>query len=510
MPSLFGFKKKSDSHNEEQGFENRLLHSAEVVDVHPALSRDSLIEEITSPKKKKRKVSFGKIISLLLIVTALVSGTAAIITYSALSNTTSFLGQGDGDQDLFGQIGQIGNILNFTKRTELKGEKEGRTNVLLIGKDATGAGLTDTIMIASYYYKEKKIVTVNIPRDFYVSDGFGSYKINSVYPFAEGRKSGSGEAFLADFLSKEFGIPIHYWASINFNALKQVVDTIGGIEVNVDKDLVDCLYPTDNYSGYIRPCPSFKAGKQQMDGRTALIYSRSRETTSDFDRSRRQSIVVQAILEKIKSQNMFDNATKINSYLGVLRENFRTSLKLDELVAFGQLLNDMPSLSDSFLRVVWDTSNGFLCSSTTQDGAYIITYCGGAIAGRKSVSRARSTAQNVVQNLLQSAQSSELFDSNAVFVGNLSDDTQKAFNEFDKLGFTNIRINNTYPLIDKATAKSVEKISIYIPNDKLRSLFEELSTKPNIDYSLKSTLPEDKKLPPAFKEADIIVWVSPE
>jgi LCP family protein required for cell wall assembly len=457
--------------------------------------------------KKGKRFSIGRIISLILIIVSIgMITTGSYLAYQVLALNDSSFGQGE-NQDLFAQLGQIGNLLNPNKRVELKGEKDGRTNFLLLGKDVTGPGLTDSIMIFSYFYKEKKAATVNIPRDLWVYDGYGQFKINALYSYAEGRRAGSGEQALANFLSREFGIDIHYWASTNFQGLRQLVDALGGIEVEVDKSFTDCLYPTDNYSGFVRPCPSFTKGKTRMDGKTALQYSRSRETTSDFDRSRRQSIVVQAILQKAKSQNIFESVSKINSYLEILGKNFRTSLRLDELYSLAQLLRET-DIQNNFFRAQWETGNGFLCPGQSQDGAYIIWYCDNAIPGRQGTSRYRNMARDFIQNLLAKTEFAELFDASVVFLGNQSTDTNKALDEFSKLGFTDLKINNAYARIPRATSTSKESITIYITDEKTANQFEKMSPKPNLEYTLKREIPAEVVVPSAYKDSKIIVWVS--
>jgi LCP family protein required for cell wall assembly len=511
MPTLF----KSGQIDSNDSFSNKLLdksdtNSEELIDVVPNGGYQN--DNITKKKPRKR-TNIGKAISLFIIlISVIIVGGGMYLGYSvlALENSTGI----GSDKNLFEQLtSSLSDALNMNQRQPLKGEAEGRTNVLLIGKDAIGAGITDTIMIASYYHKEKKVVTLNIPRDFYVFDGFGSYKINSVYPFAESRQPGSGEQFLADFLSKEFEIPIHYWVSINFDGLIAIVDTLGGIEVNVEREFTDCEYPTRNYSGYIRPCPTFKAGLQKMDGQTALIYARSRKGSngegSDFARNRRQSIVIQSIAKEAKRQNISVNAAKINTYLEIVGKNFRTNARIDEMLSGSGLRDDFDPLN-GFLRIVWDTSNGILCVGDSADGAYIINYCGGAVAGRNTVSRTRSEARAVVSDMLVRAELSELFDSNVVFLGNLSNETTKAFNSFVNAGFRNSTINNNYRIIKPATSTSVETVTVYINDDNLRSKFESMAKKPIGNYKVEKNIPADRVVPQNQSEAKIVVWVASE
>jgi polyisoprenyl-teichoic acid--peptidoglycan teichoic acid transferase len=463
-------------------------------------------------EQKKSFFSFGKLFSVFIFLISIILIGSFIFAYSMVSNSNSYLSNGQ-NTDFFSQLGQIGSILNLSKRTQLKGESEGRTNFLLVGKDATGAGLTDTLMIASYFYKEQKITTFNIPRDFVYSDSQSdtSGKINGLYTLIEDNKPGEGERYLADFFGKEFGIPIHYWSSINFDGVKEVVDAVGGIDITVDNEFTDCNYPKDDYSGLIRPCPTFKTGSQTMDGKTALIYARSRYSDSieggDFARGRRQSIVVKGLLDKIKTQNLFENATKITTYLNIISKNFKTSLKLDEIASFAQLLKENPNIKDNYITNVWQIGNGFVCERSTQAVSQN-GYCDGTFLGGFGPSVSRNKARNFVQNILQTSVIGTLFDSKVAFFGNQSFDTDKIYSEFTNLGFTDVYINNNYSKIKPAVATSIETIKIYISDEKIRNLFDKLEKKPQVKYELLNKIPEDLIIPPTYKDAKIIVWVS--
>jgi len=518
MPTFF----KKNTENENPEFKNSLLENVEITEQNKNIETEvtpenanhegEIIDSIEYAKPTKRRFSLGKIISVILILISVVFlSFGGYFAYSLASTSQDSLGQGE-TQNIFEQAGRlINSTLNPNRRVELKGEKEGRTNFLLIGRDVA-AGLTDTMMIASYYHSEKKVVTVNIPRDTQAFDGYETQKINGVFNGGTSRekdkakKDIAGAESLLGVLSKEFNIPIHYWAIINFDGVKKIVDELGGVEVNVKKDLTDCLYPTDGYTGYIRPCPSFKTGLQRMDGRTALIYSRSRETSSDFDRSERQSIVVQGILAKIKSQNIFENVSKISAYLNILGQNFKTSLKLEEISSLNQILKDFDT-QNNFLRIVWSTGNGFLCTGPNPTASYTINYCGGAVIGKTQFSAAREKAKTQIQNLLQEAQSNQLFGAQVVFVGNQSSQTAKARDEFVKAGFNNVDLNNTYKEISAAKKGTTQNVTLYIIEPNLKVLYDGLSKKPNVGGEVKTEFPSTFKLPSNFSDAKIIVWV---
>ncbi len=517
MPTIF---KKTDDTTER--FHNNLLPedniTAESVVVPTNSQEVEKVETNHFKTPKKKRFGFRKMISLILILASLslIAG-GTYFGFTTLSATSDIFG--GGSTSFLDQLGQLGGALNPLKtRTPLKGEEEGRTNVLMIGKDSV-AGLTDTIIIASYYHKEKKVVTLNIPRDFYIYDGFGSYKINGAAAYAEGRKTAGysdvgGEQFLSDFLGKEFGIQMHYWVSINFEGFKAVIEQLGGVEVDVDQPFTDCNYPTDNYSGYVRPCPTFTKGINKMDARTSLIYARSRYGNngqgSDFERGRRQQQIIQAVITKIKAENLAVNASKINAYLDILGKNMKTSVKLDEMLSAYEIFKNVniDEIKNNFIRVTWATGNGILCVGDSDDGAYIITYCGGAIAGRNTTSAARNKAKSFVQDILVQTQSTQLFEAPVAILGNQSNDTVKAATALEKTGFSNLYSNNSWSRIKSATAKSTEKTEICIKDEKIKTLFNGLDKKPDFTYTILDVCPAEWVLPTAQTDVKIIIWVS--
>src|SRR6266567_804390 len=163
---------------------------------------------------------------------------------------------------------------------QLAGQSSGRTNILVYGMTADGLR-TDSIILLSYYWQQKKLVTLNIPRDLYVYDGYEYDKMGEVYAYAKGRQPHNAsypDSYVASVISKEYGIPVNYWVQFNMQGETDFVNAIGGVDVNAPDSFTDCEYPTWDYSGYIRPCPSFRAGEQHMNGGTALIFSRSRHS----------------------------------------------------------------------------------------------------------------------------------------------------------------------------------------------------------------------------------------
>jgi LCP family protein required for cell wall assembly len=180
------------------------------------------------------------------------------------------------------------------------------TNILLLGSDDAHGGdeaqtRTDTIIIASINTQEKTASMLSLPRDLYVYvPGWTMARINQAAPHGVRiGHPGGGEGLLEDTILYNFGIPIHYYARIDFAGFESVVDAMGGVEMAVTCELTDWrlispeLDPEDedNWERF-----TLNAGIHQMDGDLALWYARSRLSTSDFDRNRRQQQLLRAIL----------------------------------------------------------------------------------------------------------------------------------------------------------------------------------------------------------------------
>jgi LCP family protein required for cell wall assembly len=295
-----------------------------------------------------------------------------------------------------------------------KGEISGRTNVMIYGLTADGQR-TDTMLLASYYWKEKKLVLLNIPRDLYASYGGHDTKIVSLYAIAKAERPadlGYPAQYVDDFISREYGITVDYSIVANMNAFKEIVDAVGGVTIDVSRPFTDYLYPTDDYSGYIQPAPHFNAGTQTMNGTRALIYARSRHADgpegTDFARSKRQEVIIQALLNKLRQQGALTDVTKANSYLQIVRKNLSTSLGLGDIAKALQVASQL-DFSKDIVMANWSNGIGFLCDSTDGHGSYVLRYgvpgdCT-ASAGTSDNSPYRLQAVQYVKNLLNAATS---------------------------------------------------------------------------------------------------------
>ncbi len=178
-------------------------------------------------------------------------------------------------------------------------------NILLIGTDGRGDETryrTDTLIVVSIQRSTGAVTLVSIPRDLYVMIPlYGMERINVAYEAGERiGYEGGGLALLDQTLLYNLGLPIHYHASVNFDGFKQVVDALGGIDVQVvcpvhTLELADQMPP--ERQGQERQMIDQPIGLAHMDGARALWYARVRPVGGDYFRNYRQRQVLRAILK---------------------------------------------------------------------------------------------------------------------------------------------------------------------------------------------------------------------
>ena len=216
-----------------------------------------------------------------------------------------------------------------------------RINVLLMGIDrrgGTGWGhLTDTMIIVTVDPVNNTAGMMSIPRDLQLPiPGNGEDRINTANVFGYKYKyPGGGPALLKRTIESNFGISIDYYVMVDFKAFTQIVDTLGGVDVNVPRTLHDTQYP-DPKPGDPHGFKTvhFDAGWQHMDGTRALEYARSRMSTSDFDRAKRQQQILLAIREKALNLNLIP---KLPALAATMLDTIKTDMTLDEMIELARL-----------------------------------------------------------------------------------------------------------------------------------------------------------------------------
>ncbi|EGO9277335.1 LCP family protein [Enterococcus faecalis] len=225
-------------------------------------------------------------------------------------------------------------IVERSKKSQVNLNNKEPFSVLLLGID-TGddgrveQGRSDTTIVATVNPRDKQTTLVSLARDTYVDiPGQGKQdKLNHAYAFG-------GASLAMDTVENYLNIPINHYVSINMAGLKELVNAVGGIEVNNN-----LTFSQDGYD--------FTIGKISLDGEQALSYSRMRyeDPNGDYGRQERQRKVIEGIVQKVLSLNSVSNYQEI---LTAVSDNMKTDLSFDDMKkialdyrsAFGKVKQD--------------------------------------------------------------------------------------------------------------------------------------------------------------------------
>jgi len=274
-----------------------------------------------------------------------------------------------------------------------------RTNILLLGlrgeEDPNGGLLTDTIIVLSLKKSTNVIALISIPRDLYVKMPGKDYKekINFAYALGFEKKGAAGGLLYSKIVvSQATGLYIDRAISIDHAALKEIVDISGGITLKLDKPLIEDQQWING--GDAGPSSAFfiqtktastssssiisqkwvfeiPAGTSNLDGNTTLYFVRARYSSNDFDRARRQQLVLAAIKEKALSLGVLGNPVKLYQILESLGRNVKTDMPWEEMKNWIPLAASFDP--QKITHKVFDTMpEGLLYSSRAANGAYIL------------------------------------------------------------------------------------------------------------------------------------------
>ena len=260
-----------------------------------------------------------------------------------------------------------------------------RVNLLLLGVDqregAEGPWRTDTVLVLTIDPVSMSAGMLSIPRDLWVTiPGYEEQnRINTAHYFGDAYDyPGGGPALARDTVAWNLGVPIHFYARVNFAAFEIVIDEVGGIDVFVPETIDDPYYPDESY-GYD---PFYiEAGPNHLDGKAALKYARTRATFGgDFDRGRRQQDVLLAVRERVTNLNQLPRLiARAPLLLETLGDAVRTDMSLDQAIQLAQLASEIDS--QNIVTAVLD--HNYTSARETPDGAQVL------IANRESMRELR-------------------------------------------------------------------------------------------------------------------------
>lgn len=302
----------------------------EGVDAYSKTSTEGYLESdaVKSVRKRRKRKKTLKIVGVSCLAVVLICAIGAFAYVAKLSSSLS--------------AGVDSSLLNALVSTDTP---EDPFYVLLLGTDRSdereasgeygGSYRSDSIMLARVDPKSKKATIVSIPRDTLVNLGeYGKDKINSAHSYG-------GPSLAVKTVSELAGVPIAHYAEIDFNGFAQVIDALGGIEVDVPIEIND-----SEAGGHLLP------GRQTLSGEQALVLCRSRHSydnygAGDLYRSANQRVVLSALAQKLLSSDAITLASSIQT----LSDYIITDMSVDSIVGIAQAMRGLNSSTDIYTGV---------------------------------------------------------------------------------------------------------------------------------------------------------------
>lgn len=328
------------------------------------------------PKKRRFKIKHPIFMTILIVLVAL-GVTGFVWGDSLISKLTN------GQSGIFSAISAL-----VSNEIPFETDANGRTNVLVFGTEGfnmdgatnyinressgahDGANLTDSIMVISFDQKTQDVAMISIPRDLKVSMACSAGKINEVYwcHNKNGENEEAGALALAQQLEQVLGIEFQYWAHVNWGALMDIIDTIGGITVVLNEDIDD-----RGWTGTV-----IKAGvPTRLTGLQAVALARARHGTvgGDFTRGNSQQKIMEGIAQELAMNGV--NITEAFSILNILGDNFRSNFSTDNIKAGVKLVSAFnPAAMRNILLVDYINNVYYMTTATINGISYVIPAAG--------------------------------------------------------------------------------------------------------------------------------------
>jgi LCP family protein required for cell wall assembly len=234
------------------------------------------------------------------------------------------------------------------------GVPEDFLNIVLLGSDKRAGSATwrtDTIIIVSIDAEREAVRLLSIPRDLWVDvPGHGYDRINTADLWGELAQEGGGPDLVKETVYQSLRIPIHYYVRVDFEGFIKIIDAIGGVDIDVECPLSDI---------------ELASGVQHMDGKLALLYARSRITTNDFDRARRQRKLLMALWEQGLTKDIIP---RLPALWMAMSDTIETDLPLSRIIGLAPMgLRLKPNQIFSQSIGPWQVENW-----TTPQGASVL------------------------------------------------------------------------------------------------------------------------------------------
>ena len=449
------------------------------------------IDESTKPshrqerkQKRKKKLIVRVILAIIGIIIAIVAGWLLLKVWQTMHS-------------VFGN----GNIFDLFSQQKLKEDSYGRSNVLILGTtdddpDHPGATLTDSMMVLSVNQTKKDAYMFSIPRDLYVKFGMAcnsgyAGKINEYFGCVNNSNSPEAETERMDktkkFIGDIFGMDIQYVAHINTAVIRDAVNAVGGVTVNVQsRDPRGILDPSMDWMCRAKElnaqqrrarCPTghymqLTNGSHEMDGEKAMWFSRARGLVaptygleqSNFDREKNQQLVLMALKSKATSTGTLTNFGKVTSLMDAMGKNLRTNIDTKEIRTIMNLASEIKE--SDIHRLSFVESDNTLMTTGTAGGASIVQ----PAAGLYDYSDIRAYIKSEIYSTPLSKEKATVVVLNG---SGISGAAQKEADRLSELGLKVVHVGNA-PGNEKSTKTRVYQLPAGKEKSATKSKFEEM------------------------------------
>ncbi|MBI2462648.1 MAG: LCP family protein [Candidatus Spechtbacteria bacterium] len=269
-------------------------------------------------------------------------------------------------------------------------EEPNRIDVLLMAirgsDDPNGGLLTDSMILISFDTETKKAAMISIPRDLYVfiPPAGKMMKINAVYETGEKNERGGGLILTKQAVSYITGVYVDYAAVVDFDTFSKTVDAVGGVTVKRTTTLIEDKQWTqegreddqfwhietsgDGSQAWVFEVP---IGTSTLDSFDALYYARSRYTTSDFDRMKRQQEIINQVAKKMLSLGVLSNPFKVSELMDIIGKSVKTDISSRQILNYLPILQENAS-AGNVAEYVLDTSTNSFLMDGREDNQYVL------------------------------------------------------------------------------------------------------------------------------------------
>lgn len=268
------------------------------------------------------------------------------------------------------------NLTRDGLKTDIE-QTDGYKNILVLGLDSLETRgdvppLTDTMMLVSLNLEEAKINTLSLPRDLW-HEAYQT-RINALYFYGQERYPDHPEQFPTEVIGEMIGMDIHHTLVLSFEQVSELIDLLGGVELDVPVAFIDDEFPrtdvdvtTEHDPAKLYKTIEFEEGVQTMSGETALEYMRSRKSGddegTDIARGSRQQLVIDGLIGKLKQKDTITNFQLLGELYNYYQDNFAQVISLEELIAIGNKLypvRDSLSFVGHSISIYPDDKNGVI------------------------------------------------------------------------------------------------------------------------------------------------------